>query len=75
MDVISYRTARENLANTMIRVCVDHTPIVITLNNEKSVVMVSLDDYNAMKETNYLLHNPINAKRLLESICQLDSSM
>ena len=73
MDAITYTAARQNLAQTMSRVCLDHDPIIITRNNEQSVVMISLDDYNAMVETAYLLRHPKNAKRLLESIAQLES--
>jgi antitoxin YefM len=34
--------------------------------------MISLEDYEAMEETTYLLRSPKNAKRLLESIVQLE---
>jgi antitoxin YefM len=74
MDAISYTAARQNLAKTMDRVCSDHEPIIITRNNEASVVMISLEDFNALEETAYLLRSPKNAKRLLESIAQLEAS-
>jgi len=35
--------------------------------------MMSLEDYNAMKETTYLLRSPANARDLLESIAELES--
>ena len=35
--------------------------------------MISLEDYEALKETAYLLKRPKNVKRLLESIEELDS--
>ena len=70
MDAISYSTARANLA-TMDRVCEDHAPLIITRNGEQSVVMVSLDDYQALEETAYLLRSPANAKRLLAAVTQL----
>ncbi len=73
MDAISYTAARQNLAKTMDRVCSDHEPIIITRNNEQSVVMISLEDFNALEETAYLLRSPKNAKRLLESIAQLEA--
>ena len=74
MDAISYTAACQNLAKTMNRVCSDHEPIIITRNNEPSVVMISLEDFNALEETAYLLRSPKNAKRLLESIAQLEAS-
>lgn len=73
MDAITYTTARANLASTMNRVCDNHEPIVITRNSEQAVVMISLEDYNALEETAYLLRNPANARRLLESIAELES--
>ncbi len=73
MDAITYTAARANLANTMDRVCDNHEPIIITRNSQQAVVMISLDDYNALEETAYLLRNPVNARRLLESIAQLES--
>lgn len=73
MDAISYTAARQNLAKTMDKVCLDHEPIIITRNNEQSVVMMSLEDFKALEETAYLLRSPKNARRLLESIAQLES--
>ena len=39
--------------------------------SEAPVVMMSLEDYNAMQETTYLLRSPANARNLLESIVEL----
>ena len=61
MKAISYTRAREKLAKTMEQVCDDHTPIIITRRNERSVVMLSLEDYEALEETAYLLRSPKNA--------------
>ena len=73
MDTISYTKARENLAKTMEKVCDDHNPLIITRKRERPVVMLSLEDYQAMEETTYLLRSPKNAKRLLESILELEN--
>lgn len=73
MDAISYSAARANLAKTMDKVCADHAPIIITRKSESPVVMLSLEDYQAMEETVYLLRSPANARRLLESIAELES--
>ena len=71
MDAITYSTARANLARTMDRVCEDHAPLIITRNGEQSVVMVSLDDYQALEETAYLLRSPANGRRLLAAVTRL----
>ena len=71
MNAITYTEAREKLATTIKRVCRDHAPVIITRKRENSVVMMSLDDYESMQETSYLLRSPKNAQRLLESIKEL----
>ena len=63
MDAISYTSARANLSSTMEKVC----------KRESPVVMMSLEDYQAMEETTYLLRSPANARQLLESIAELES--
>ena len=73
MDAVTYSSARANLASTMNRVCSDHEALIITRHGEPSVVMLSLEDYNALKETAYLLRNPTNAKRILSAIGQLNA--
>ena len=73
MTAISYTAARENLASMMDKVCEDHAPVIITRNRDQSVVMLSLEDFESLEETAYLLRSPANAKRLLESIEALES--
>lgn len=73
MKAISYTFIRSNLAKTMERICDDHEPVVITRKNERSVVMLSLEDYEALEETAYLLRSPKNVRRLIESISQLEN--
>jgi len=68
MKAITYTAARENLASTIDRVCVDRDPVIITRKRNQSVVMISLDDYECLEETAYLLRSPANAKRLIASI-------
>lgn len=73
MEAITYSAARANLAKTMEQVCDDHTPVIITRKNNKSVVLMSLDDYQALEETAYLLRSPRNAQRLMDAIAELES--
>ena len=73
MDAISYTVARANLAKTMEKVCNDHDPVIITRKRESPVVMISLEDYQSMEETTYLLRSPKNARQLLESMAELDA--
>ncbi len=73
MNAIPYTRLRANLASEMDRVCQDHAPIIVTRRASASVVMISLDDYEALEETSYLLRSPKNARRLLESIEELEA--
>jgi antitoxin YefM len=68
MDVITYTAARENLASTIDKVCNDRDPVIITRKRNQSVVLISLEDYESLEESAYLLRSPANAKRLIASI-------
>jgi len=72
MKALSYTALRNTLAKTMEKVCDDHEPIIITRKSEGAVVMLSLEDYESLEETAYLLRSPKNVKRLIESISQLE---
>lgn len=71
MKAITYTAARQELAKTMDNVVNDAEPVIITRNRDQSVVMISLDEYEALNETAYLLRSPKNAIRLFESIQEL----
>ena len=73
MKAISYTAARENLAATMNQVCDDRNPVIITRKRDQSVVMLSLEDYESLEETAYLLRSPANAKRLQAAITSLNA--
>ena len=72
MESISYTSARSNLAKTMKQVCDDHAPVAITRKGEGAVVMISMDDYQALEETAYLLRSSKNARRLIDAIAELE---
>ena len=71
LDAINYSEARKNLASLMDSVCEDSDVVVITRRKARPVVLMSLDEYNSIQETAYLLRSPANAGRLLESIAEL----
>lgn len=68
MRTISYSEARQNLSATMMKTVEDHAPILITRQNGEACVLMSLDEYNSLEETAYLLRSPSNARRLMNSI-------
>lgn len=73
MRTMSYSESRANYAATLSAVVDDREEVVITRAGHDPVVIVSLDDYESLKETAYLLKSPENARRLLGSIERLES--
>jgi len=73
MEAITYTAARQNLAKTMEKVCRDRAPMIVTRKSSESVVIMSLEDFESLEETAYLLRSPKNTKRLIESIVQLEN--
>ncbi len=73
MKAISYTAARENLAATMDEVCNDRSPVIITRKRNQAVVLISLEDYESLEETAYLLRAPANAKRLQSAMQSIES--
>lgn len=62
---------RKNLSAMMDRVNDDHEPLLVTRTGGKPVVMISLEDYQQMDETAYLLSTEANRARLLEAVTGL----
>jgi antitoxin YefM len=74
MRATSYSELRKNLAATLDSVTNDHDPVLITRDRSKpAAVLISLEDFASFEETAHLMSNPANAKRLLESIKELDA--
>ncbi|WP_055075149.1 type II toxin-antitoxin system Phd/YefM family antitoxin [Pseudanabaena sp. 'Roaring Creek'] len=73
MNAVTYTYVRNNLAKTLEKVCDDHDPVIVTRQNQNSVVIMSLEDYEALAETTYLLRSPKNAQRLIRAIADLES--
>ena len=68
MDVINFTEARNNLKSIFDRVCRDEEEIVVHRKNGENVVILSLDHFNALRETAHLLASPANRERLLRSL-------
>jgi len=71
MQVLSLTEARNNIKEVFESVYEDNEEIIIHRKGRESVIVISLDEYNGLKETNYLLRSPANRKHLLESLEQL----
>lgn len=67
MKVVNYTDLRLNLKKWMDSVADNFEEVIIKRKNQKDVVMISLEEYNSLVETNYLLSGK-NREVLLESL-------
>ena len=74
MKTTNVADLRQNFKSKMDEVYEDHDILIINRQGDKDMVLLSLRDFNALKETAYLLSTTENTKRLLESIDQLKSN-
>jgi len=70
MYVVSFSELRKDMKHIMDMTQDRHEPTVIT-RKQGSMVIMSLEDYNALQETAYILSNPNNAKHVLYSLAEL----
>ncbi len=73
MQVINYTTFRKNLAKTIDCINDDHSPLLITRQQGRTAVLMSLDDFRSYEETAYLMKSPKNAERLNAAIADLEA--
>ena len=71
MDTVNYTDFRSNLKHWFDKVVNDVSDVVIKRKNGKDLVLLSLDEYNSLKETTYLLTGK-NRDILLNSIKELE---
>ena len=70
MRVISFSEARKHLKSVLDTVNDDANATIVTRRDADDAVVMSLDYYNSLMETVYLLKSPANAAHLAESIVQ-----
>ena len=74
MNVVPYSQAKKNLKEIINKVCDDFDEYIITTKDEKSVVLISYEEYSSMKETIYLLSSKNNRDRLNNAVEQIENS-
>lgn len=72
MQVTTISKFRKDTKKYFDQVLEDHVPLLLTRSDGKTLVIRSLEDDNAMRETAYLLSSPANRRHLDESIAQLN---
>ncbi len=73
MQAVFYSQARNNLREIINKVCDDFDEYIITTKDDKTAVILSYDEYSAMKETIYLLSSKNNRDRLNDAVDQIES--
>lgn len=73
MQAVNYSTARNTLKSIMEDVCENYEEYIVTNKDDNNVVILSLDEYNAMKETMYLLSTPANRDRLIDALRDVEA--
>lgn len=74
MKTLDYAEALSRFDEVLDSVVDDREEVVITRAGHTPVVMVALDDYEALQETVHLLRSPANARRLLDAMARLDAN-
>ena len=73
MQAVFYSHARNNLRDIIDKVCDNFDEYIITTKNNKTAVLLSYEEYSAMKETMYLLSSKNNRDRLNEAVEQIEN--
>jgi antitoxin YefM len=68
MRTVTYSEVRQNLAKMLDHVVDDAEEVVVTRSGREAAVIISLREYESLKETAYLMASPANARRLNEAI-------
>lgn len=73
MRIVNYTEFRNNLSENLNAVNEDAEVVIVSRGKGKNVVLISLDEYNAMKETMYLMESKPNRQRLDDAIKEMDA--
>ncbi len=68
MQTISYTDARNQLAGLMNTASRDREPIIITRNGAGKVVLLAIEEYEAMETTLHLHSTGVNATQIQQSL-------
>jgi antitoxin YefM len=71
MNVVTVNEARQNLDALIKKIFADAEPTLIATDSGQQIVLLSLDEFNAWRETAYLLSSPANAEHLRTSIAEM----
>ena len=73
MKTVTEKEVCADLARVADEVCLTHDPVLIACADGRSLVLLALEDYQSRNDTEYLLSNPVNAARLMESLADFQT--
>lgn len=73
MKTMTYTESRANYAQVLDMAVEDLEEVVITRAGREPAVILSLAEYESLKETAHLLRSPANARKLLNAIDELEA--
>ena len=74
MQSILYSQARNNLRSIINQITDNCEEFIVTTKEKQSIVLISQDEYDSMKETIYLLSSKTNRDRLLNATDEIDNA-
>jgi antitoxin YefM len=75
MEILNYTEFRQNLAKSLDMVNDDAEIVIVSRSKGKNVVVMDLNEYNAMAETLHIVKSEPNRKRLQEAIDEMNSGV
>ena len=72
MRSTNYTDLRKNLKGYLDSVIDDSETVIINREGNEAVVMISLDEYNAIKETGYIMQSPAMIKAIRQGISDIE---
>jgi antitoxin YefM len=75
MEVLNYTEFRQNLAKSLDKVNDDAEIVIVSRSKGKNVVVMDMDEYNAMTETLHIIKSDANRKRLQDAIDEMNSGI
>ena len=72
MRTANYTEFRKNLKENIDTIIKDNDALLIDRGNNTGVVMISLDEYNSIKETEYIMSNPAVLEDISRSLREIN---
>ena len=72
MEATTHTNLRKHLKETLDSVHDNNDILIVKRKDNKDVVIISLEEYNSIAETDHLLSSPSNAKQLINAVNDIE---